>query len=156
MGPYDYYVYSNSLVTKSRNSTDSHQDDRAALGFDRRYRRSQGCHQIQYNIVRVDGQRSVYLPIMKQGGDTNTIQVVNGIRDMIGSCSISRSNLKPTVVFDQSAFVKEAIKTLLQEGMIGLALTSLMILIFLASLRATWRCFCRFRFPRWPHSWFCT
>jgi multidrug efflux pump subunit AcrB len=42
-----------------------------------------------------------------------------------------------TVVFDQSAFVKEAIKTLLHEGLIGLILTSLMILIFLGSLRAT-------------------
>ena len=41
------------------------------------------------------------------------------------------------MVFDQSAFVKEAIRTLLHEGLIGLALTSLMILIFLASLRAT-------------------
>ena len=45
--------------------------------------------------------------------------------------------LKSTVVFDQSAFVKEAIKTLLHEGFIGLALTSLMILIFLGSFRAT-------------------
>ena len=35
---------------------------------------------IQTNIVRVDGQPSVYLPILKQGGDTNTIAVVNGIR----------------------------------------------------------------------------
>src|SRR5690242_17451342 len=34
--------------------------------------------QIQYNIVRVDGQPSVYLPIMKQGGDANTIAVVDG------------------------------------------------------------------------------
>jgi multidrug efflux pump subunit AcrB len=36
--------------------------------------------QIQTNMVRVDGQRSVYVPIMKQGGDTNTIQVVDGIK----------------------------------------------------------------------------
>ena len=41
------------------------------------------------------------------------------------------------MVFDQSAFVKEAIRTLLDEGLIGLVLTSLMILIFLGSLRAT-------------------
>jgi len=27
----------------------------------------------QYNIVRIDGQRAVYLPIFKQGGDSNTI-----------------------------------------------------------------------------------
>jgi hypothetical protein len=41
------------------------------------------------------------------------------------------------VVFDQSAFVKQAIDTLLHEGLIGLVLTSLMILIFLGSMRAT-------------------
>ena len=41
------------------------------------------------------------------------------------------------MVFDQSAFVKEAIKTLLHEGLIGLVLTSLMILVFLGSFRAT-------------------
>src|SRR5208283_4191932 len=35
---------------------------------------------IQTNIVRVDGQPSVYLPILKQGGGSNTIAVVNGIR----------------------------------------------------------------------------
>ena len=31
---------------------------------------------IQTNIVRVDGQRSVYLPILKQGGNSNTIAIV--------------------------------------------------------------------------------
>src|SRR6059058_2705284 len=36
--------------------------------------------QIQTNVVRVDGQRSVYLPVLKQGGDTNTIAVVDGIK----------------------------------------------------------------------------
>src|SRR5207249_7004815 len=41
------------------------------------------------------------------------------------------------VVFDQSRFVKNAIQTLLREGGIGLFLTSLMILIFLGSMRAT-------------------
>jgi multidrug efflux pump subunit AcrB len=79
----------------------------------------------------------VYLPIMKQGGDTNTIQVVDGVRDLIGRLTGVPKNLVAKVVFDQSAYVKEAIKTLLHEGLIGLALTSLMILIFLASLRAT-------------------
>ena len=38
------------------------------------------AHMIQTNIVRVDGQRSVYLPVLKQGGDTNTIAVVDGVR----------------------------------------------------------------------------
>ena len=41
------------------------------------------------------------------------------------------------VVFDQSQFVKTAIDTLLDEGAIGLFLTSVMILVFLGSMRAT-------------------
>ncbi len=36
---------------------------------------------LQYNVVRVNGQRSVYLPILKQGGDSNTIAVVEGVRE---------------------------------------------------------------------------
>ena len=40
-------------------------------------------------------------------------------------------------MFDQSVFVKQALKTVLHEGMMGLVLTSLMILIFLGSMRAT-------------------
>ena len=41
------------------------------------------------------------------------------------------------MVFDQSVFVKTAIETLLHEGAIGLFLTSVMILVFLGSMRAT-------------------
>ena len=138
MGPYDYYVYSNSLVKK----VDELNDVPVKTVGQRWVRISdigeaKDSHQIQYNLVRVDGQRSVYLPIMKQGGDTNTIQVVNGIRAMIPKLFDIPKQLEANVVFDQSAFVKEAIRTLLDEGMIGLALTSLMILIFLGSLRAT-------------------
>jgi len=138
MGPFDYYVYSNSLVdnmdelgkipVKTVGTSWVSVDD---IG------KAQDANQIQYNLVRVDGQRSVYLPIMKQGGDTNTIQVVDGIKDMIRHLYDIPKQLVATVVFDQSAYVKEAIATLLHEGLIGLLLTSLMILIFLGSLRAT-------------------
>ncbi len=38
---------------------------------------------IQTNVVRVDGQRSVYVPVLKQGGDTNTIAIVDGIREAL-------------------------------------------------------------------------
>ena len=92
---------------------------------------------IQTNIVRVDGQRSVYLPILKQGGGSNTIAVVNGIRDAIGHLVDIPKNLVTRVVFDQSVFVKTAIRNLDNEGGIGLVLTAVMILIFLGSMRAT-------------------
>jgi len=142
IGNYDYYVYSNSLVDKvdELNSVPIKTVDQRWVSVSD-IGEAQDANQIQSNIVRVDGQRSVYLPIMKQGGDTNTIQVVDGIRDMIGHLSGVPKALAATVVFDQSTFVKEAIRTLLDEGMIGLLLTSLMILIFLASLRATFAVF---------------
>ena len=138
IGPYDYYVYSNSLVKKVEDLNlvpiKTIGQSSVTIGD---IGEAKDSHQIQYNIVRVDGQRSVYLPIMKQGGDTNTIQVVNGIRDMLGKLFDIPKQLEKDVVFDQSAFVKEAIQTLLDEGSIGLVLTSLMILVFLGSLRAT-------------------
>jgi multidrug efflux pump subunit AcrB len=94
-------------------------------------------HQILTNIVRVDGNRSVYTPVLKQGGDTNTIAVVDGVREVVKNLVDVPDNLATDVLFDQSRFVKTAIRTLLDEGAIGLFLTSLMILIFLGSLRAT-------------------
>jgi multidrug efflux pump subunit AcrB len=95
------------------------------------------AEQIQTNLVRVDGQPSVYLPVLKQGGDTNTIAVVNGVRTALQHLFDVPKELVTKVVFDQSAFVKTAIETLWHEGAIGLFLTSLMILIFLGSMRAT-------------------
>jgi len=92
---------------------------------------------LQYNIVRVNGQNSVYVPIQKQGGDTNTIAVVSGIRKAIQTLRDIPVQLKTHVVFDQSVFVKEAISTVMREGGAGIFLTAVMILVFLGSLRAT-------------------
>jgi hydrophobic/amphiphilic exporter-1 (mainly G- bacteria), HAE1 family len=142
IGPYDYYVYSNALVNQVKDL-----DSVPIKTVDQRWvsvsdvGEAKDANQIQYNLVRVDGQRSAYIPIMKQGGNTNTIQVVDGIRNLAGRLIGIPKELIATVVFDQSAYVKEAIRTLLHEGLIGLALTSLMILVFLASLRATFAVF---------------
>jgi multidrug efflux pump subunit AcrB len=92
---------------------------------------------LQYNIVRINGQRSVYVPIFKQGGNSNTITIVNGMKAAIKRLVDIPESLKTAVVFDQSIFVKLAIKNLLKEATIGLVLTGLMILIFLGSPRAT-------------------
>src|SRR5450755_4072903 len=138
VGSNDYYVYSNSLVdsmkqlgevpVKTAGTSWVSVDD---LGM------AKNANQIQYNIVRVDGQRSCYIPIMKQGGDTNTLDVVNGVRNLVGRLYDIPKQMSANVVFDQSVYVKEALKTVLHEGVIGLVLTSLMILIFLGSVRAT-------------------
>jgi multidrug efflux pump subunit AcrB len=138
IGPSDYYVYSNSLV---QNVADLNDIPIKTVGT--RWvtvgdvGEAKDSSQVQYNIVRIDGQKSAYIPIMKQGGDTNTVQVVNDVRDLTTHLFDLPSQLKTAIVFDQSVFVKEALKTVLHEGVIGLVLTSLMILIFLGSMRAT-------------------
>jgi multidrug efflux pump subunit AcrB len=138
MGPFDYYVYSNSLVDKVPELNDvpikmvgTKWVSVGDIG------KAEDAAQIQYNIVRVDGQKSAYIPIMKQGGDTNTIDVVNGVRDLLPNLTDLPPQLVRDVAFDQSVYVKEALKTVGHEGLIGLVLTSIMILMFLGSLRAT-------------------
>jgi hydrophobic/amphiphilic exporter-1 (mainly G- bacteria), HAE1 family len=93
--------------------------------------------QIQNNVVRIDGQRSVYLPVLKQGGDANTIAVVDGIKASLKNLLDVPESLVAKVVFDQSIFVRNAITNLIHEGAIGLVLTGALILIFLGSMRAT-------------------
>jgi multidrug efflux pump subunit AcrB len=138
MGPYDYYVYSNSLVDQVK---DLNEVPIKTVGTSwvsvQDVGKAEDANQIQYNIVRVDGQKSSYIPIMKQGGDTNTIEVVNGVRELTRHLFEIPRQMVTSVVFDQSVYVKEAIHTLLHEGFLGLLLTSLMILLFLGSLRAT-------------------
>src|SRR5229473_2305393 len=98
---------------------------------------AEDAQQIQVNLVRVDRQKSVYLPVMKQGGDTNTIAVVDGVKKAIAELTDVPKQLTAKVVFDQSIFVKTAIETLQHEGAIGLVLTGAMVLLFLGSVRAT-------------------
>jgi multidrug efflux pump subunit AcrB len=92
---------------------------------------------LQYNIVRINGQRSVYVPVFKQGGNSNTITIVDGMKHAIEHLVDIPASLRTAVVFDQSVFVKLALKQLVNEATIGLVLTGIMILVFLGSPRAT-------------------
>src|SRR5258705_8033823 len=77
------------------------------------------AQQIQTNVVRVDGQRSVYVPVLKQGGDTNTIAVVDGIKSAVRKLFGVPKELIPHVALDQSVFGNTAVETLLHEGGTG-------------------------------------
>src|SRR5437868_8412039 len=138
IGPYDYNLYTNSQVPAATAIDDMPlKTVGQASVLVRDVGKALDAQAIQTNIVRVDGQRSVYLPILKQGGDTNTIAVVNGIKKAISNLVDIPKQLMAKVVFDQSVFVRMAIENLLHEGAIGLVLTGLMILLFLGSMRAT-------------------
>jgi HAE1 family hydrophobic/amphiphilic exporter-1 len=138
IGPFDYNLYSNSQApsAKAINSMPLKTVGQSSVLVGD-VGKAIDAQAIQTNIVRVDGQPSVYLPILKQGGDTNTIAVVEGIKEALKNLVDIPKQLKTRVVFDQSLFVKTAINNLMHEGAIGLVLTGLMILLFLGSLRAT-------------------
>jgi multidrug efflux pump subunit AcrB len=138
IGPKDYNIYANSQVPTPNDVNGiplRTVGNSSVLVGDIGHAVDGG--QLQTNIVRVDGQHSVYIPILKQGGDSNTITIVNGVRKATAHLLDIPEALKTSVVFDQSVFIKTAIKNVISEGAIGLCLTGLMILLFLGSLLAT-------------------
>jgi len=138
IGPKDFNIYTNSQLPTTeeinRLPLKTVNDSSVMVGD---IGQAMDAQQIQMSIVRVDGQKSVYLPVLKQGGDSNTIAIVDGIKAAVSDLVDVPKNLVAKVVFDQSVYVKTAIKNLGSEGGIGLALTAVMILIFLGSMRAT-------------------
>jgi HAE1 family hydrophobic/amphiphilic exporter-1 len=138
IGPKDYNIYTNSQLPTTEEinrlplKTEGNGEVMVAdVGI------AKDANAIQTNIVRVDGQRSVYLPILKQGGNSNTISIVSGVRASLKDLLDVPKTLVTRAVFDQSVFVKTAVANLGKEGGIGLVLTAFMILIFLGSFRAT-------------------
>src|ERR1700756_4210992 len=138
IGAFDYNLYTNSQLSNVQKINevplkivDGHPVLVADVG------KASDDAAIQTNIVRVNGQRSVYIPGLKSGTDANTIAVVDGIKNAVSHLLDVPKQLQTRVVFDQSVFVKTAIENLVHEGLIGLVLTGVMILIFLGNARAT-------------------
>jgi HAE1 family hydrophobic/amphiphilic exporter-1 len=98
---------------------------------------------IQYNIVRVNGVRSVYAPMMREPGQ-NTIAVVDRIREGLAR-EIPNMKLRGEIpeatkidlVSDQSQYIRIAISNLQYEVLLGAALVAIVILLFLRRLRAS-------------------
>ncbi|MDF2695995.1 MAG: acrB, partial [Labilithrix sp.] len=90
----------------------------------------------QSNIVRVNGQRGVYLRVLKQPG-ANTIDTVDAIRNALPNLRGVPSNVKLEISFDQSKYIRAAVAALEHEAVQGGLLAIAVILIFLVSARAT-------------------
>ena len=94
---------------------------------------------IQTNIVRVNGRPQVYIPVFRQTG-SSTLDVVNALLkaalpDM--KARLSRPDIDLKLVMDQSVYVRASISALVQEGVLGAVLCSLVILLFLGEWRMT-------------------
>ena len=82
IGPMDYNLYTNAQVANAQALNDvplKTEGQRSVFISD--VGKAVDGASLQYNIVRVNGQNSVYVPILKQGGNTNTIAVVRRHQD---------------------------------------------------------------------------
>src|SRR6266478_4596487 len=91
----------------------------------------------QENIVRQDGVRSTLIQIFKNGS-ASTLSVAAGVKAaMANILQTVTSDVQVKQFADQSVFVKAAISGVAREGVIAACLTAIMLLLFLASWRAT-------------------
>ncbi|MEP7299103.1 MAG: efflux RND transporter permease subunit, partial [Burkholderiales bacterium] len=91
----------------------------------------------QTNIVRQDGVRGVLLSVIKNGA-ASTLDIVSNLRDILPrAAQLMPPDVKVTPLFDQSIFVKAAVKGVVLEALIAAGLTALMVLLFLGNWRST-------------------
>src|SRR5881628_2691938 len=91
---------------------------------------------IQTNIVRTDGQRSVYLRVNKQP-IANTVEVVDALRRALPKMIGVPPGVKLGVSFDQSVYIRQSIKNLIDQAIEGSVLAAAVILVFLRNVTST-------------------
>jgi hydrophobic/amphiphilic exporter-1 (mainly G- bacteria), HAE1 family len=99
--------------------------------------------ELQYNIVRVNGSRSVYVPLLREPGE-NTIQVVDRIRAGIASeipAMKARGEIPEVtqvdLVSDQSTYIRSALSNLKSQLLLGAILVVIIVVLFLRKVRAS-------------------
>jgi multidrug efflux pump subunit AcrB len=138
-GDLDYVLDSNSMYENISDMGDIPlRYDNGRAVYLRDVATPEDANYIQTNVVRVDGKRVVYIPVYRQLG-ASTLKVVQKLRESIKDfeARLTRSGINLKLVMDQSVYVRKSIEALVQEGISGAILCSLVILVFLGELRMT-------------------
>src|SRR5258708_2826811 len=86
--------------------------------------------------AQVDGKRTVYIPVTKRA-DASTLDVIRSVRQALPAMqAVAPEDVKIDLIFDQSSYVVNALRNLVNEGLLGALLTGLMVLIFLRDWRS--------------------
>lgn len=139
MGDSDYAIDSNSLVDiVERMGAMPLAAESGNVSYIRDVAEPKDSSFIQTNVVRVDGRRQVYIPVFRQTG-ASTLTVVDQLKSSLKSMQarLTRPGIDLSVVMDQSVYVRSSIAALVQEGLLGAVLCSLVILLFLGQWRMT-------------------
>src|SRR5207245_7058971 len=92
------------------------------------------------NTVLADGRRAVYMPLLRQAG-ASAIEVVDNVKEFLPRLherGTIPDDVEVEVAFDQSQYVRDALGNLRLEAVLGAVLASLVVLLFLGTLRSTW------------------
>ncbi|MBI3603278.1 MAG: efflux RND transporter permease subunit [Nitrospirae bacterium] len=137
IGDFDYNLYTNSMiqVVDQMNAIPVKIINGVPVSL-KEVGKAVDSTMIQTNVVRIDGHRSVYIPVMKQAG-ANTLAVIDGIKAALPKLIGLPAGLDVKLIFDQSLYIRQSIQTLEHEGLMGGGLACLMVLLFLGSLRYT-------------------
>jgi len=90
----------------------------------------------QQSVVRVNGERAVYLRVNKQPGG-NTIDVVDAVKEKLPRLTGLPAGVNIRMTLDQSVYIRQSIKSLWHEASVGSLLAFLVILLFLRSFVST-------------------
>jgi len=90
----------------------------------------------QTNIVRINGRRAVYMAILKKS-DASTLAVVDAAKEALPAIQAAApEGLELKFDVDQSAFVRDAIRSVGREAVAASLLVSVMIFMFIGSWRS--------------------
>ena len=88
-------------------------------------------------VTLINGEPSVVLSVLKKS-DANTVEVANNIRNNLAKIEADiPSDVELNVVIDTSEFIQEAVDSVIQNILIGGAISVFVLLLFLKSIRAT-------------------
>lgn len=91
---------------------------------------------IQTNIVHINGKRQVYIPIYKRP-KANTIAAIEAVNGKLADLKTRLpKDVQLNVILDQSSYVRNSIHGLIREGLTGLILVALALLLFLGNFRS--------------------
>ncbi|HVX14621.1 MAG TPA: efflux RND transporter permease subunit [Pirellulales bacterium] len=139
VGDKDYFVQSNALIADVEDM--GHiplRTEHGNRGYVGDVGRPTDDAMIQTTIVRVQGKKQVYVPVMRQSG-ASTVEVVDQLRKKLPDIEsqLSRPGIKLEMIMDQSVYVRQSIHSLAVEAGLGALLCSLVILLFLGRPRMT-------------------
>ena len=142
IGNTDYFIYTNSMIPTPEeiDQVPVKIGPGQAPVFVRDIGHAEDAAEIQQNVVTVNGQPSVYIPILKQT-DANTIAVVDGVKQMLPKIFGMPKGMKLDAIFAQAGYIRAAVASLEREAVSGAILASVMILIFLGSFKSTFAIF---------------